>query len=85
MMGGIEKFIGKNDIVILKPNCQWWNQGRTNLAAMKGFIDLVLSIPDFKGEIIIAENHHFMDEFLPEGEKDNIRGWTHFSEINGDI
>jgi hypothetical protein len=85
MMGGIEKFIGKNDIVILKPNCQWWNQGRTNLAAMKGFIDLVLNIPEFQGEIIIAENHHFMDESLPEGEKDNIRGWTHLSKINGDI
>ncbi len=85
MMGGIEKFIGVNDIVILKPNAQWWNQGRTNLAAMKGFIDLILKIPDFKGEVIIAENHHFMDESLSEGEKDNIRGWTHLSEINGDI
>lgn len=85
MMGGIEKFIGKNDIVILKPNCQWWNQGRTNLAAMKGFTDLVLNIPGFKGEVIIAENHHFMDESLPDAGKDNIRGWTHFSEINGDI
>lgn len=85
MMGGIQRFIGKDDIVILKPNAQWWNQGRTNLAAMKGFIDLVLNIPGFKGEIIIAENHHFMDESLREGEKDNIRGWTHMSEINGDI
>ena len=85
MMGGIDKLIGKKDIVILKPNAQWWNQGRTNLAAMKGFIDLVLNIPSFKGEIIIAENHHFMDESLPEGEKDNVRGWTHFSEINGNI
>lgn len=85
MMGGIERFIGKNDIVILKPNCQWWNQGRTNLAAMKGFIDLVLNIPGFKGEVIIAENHHFMDESLQAREQDNIRGWTYFSEINGDI
>jgi len=85
MMGGIEKFIGKNDIVILKPNAQWWNQGRTNLAAMKGFIDLVFDIPSFNGEVIIAENHHFMDDSLPESEKDNIRGWLHFSEINGDI
>lgn len=85
MMGGVEKIIGENDIVILKPNCQWWNQGRTNLAAMKGFIDLVLEIPGFKGEIIIAENHHYMDNSLPEKEKDNIRGWTHISEINGDI
>jgi len=85
MMGGIEKFIGVNDIVILKPNAQWWNQGRTNLAAMKGFIDLVLDIPGFNGEIIIAENHHFMDESLPEEEQDNIRGWTRLSEINGQI
>ncbi len=85
MMGGMERYIGKNDIVILKPNCQWWNQGRTNLAAMKGFIDLVLNIPGFRGEVIIAENHHFMDESMPAGEQDNIRGWTHFSEINGDI
>jgi len=85
MMGGIQKVIGVNDIVVLKPNAQWWNQGRTNLAAMKGFIDLVLNIPNFKGEVIIAENHHFMDESIPKGEKDNIRGWTHFSEINGNI
>ncbi len=85
LMGGIEKFIGIRDIVILKPNCQWWNQGRTNLAAMKGFIDLVLGIPNFQGEIIVAENQHFMDESLPESEKDNIRGWTRLSEINGDI
>ena len=85
MMGGIRRIIGVNDIVILKPNIQWWNQGRTNLAAIKGFIDLVLDIPKFEGEIIIAENHHFIDESLPENKKDNIRGWTHLSEINGDI
>lgn len=85
MMGGIEHFIGTNDIVVLKPNAQWWNQGRTNLAAMKGFIDLVLDIPMFRGEVIIAENHHFMDDSLPDKEKDNVRGWIHLSEINGDI
>lgn len=85
MQGGIEHFVGKTDIVILKPNAQWWNQGRTNLAAMKGFIDLVLGIPGFKGEIIIAENHHFMDDSLTGKEKDNIRGWVHMSDINGDI
>jgi hypothetical protein len=85
MMGGIGRFIGINDIVLLKPNAQWWNQGRTNLAAMKGFIDLVLDLPGFQGEIIIGENMHFMDESLPEDEKDNIRGWVHLSEINGEI
>lgn len=85
MMGGIRRFIGPKDIVILKPNAQWWNQGRTNLAAMKGFIDLVLDRPDFEGEIIIGENQHFMDDSLPEGEKDNVRGWVRVSEINGHI
>ncbi|HGY56259.1 MAG TPA: DUF362 domain-containing protein [Caldithrix abyssi] len=85
MMGGIQKIIGKKDIVILKPNMQWWNQGRTNLAAMKGFIDLVLGIPGFEGEVIIAENNHFMDTNLPPGEQDNVRGWIHLSEINGEI
>ena len=76
MMGGIEKIIGKNDIVILKPNAQWWNQGTTNTNAIKAFIELVLSIQDFKGEVIIAENHHF-----PE---DNSRGWT-TEKRNGDF
>ena len=85
MLGGIKNFITENDIVIIKPNAQWWNQGRTNLAAIKGFIDLILEIPNFHGEIIIAENHHFMDLSLPKGEKDNTRGWTHLSEINGFI
>lgn len=85
LMGGINKIAGNEDIIILKPNAQWWNQGRTNLAAMKGFIDMVLDMEGFKGEIIIAENHHFMDDSLPEHDKDNIRGWTSLSEINGDI
>jgi hypothetical protein len=85
MMGGIGGFVDRRSIVVIKPNAQWWNQGRTNLAAMKGFIDLVLGIPGFEGEVIIAENHHFMDEKLPYAERDDIRGWTHLSEINGDI
>lgn len=46
-MGGIERIIEIDDIVILKPNAQWRNQGRTDLAAMKSFMDLVLNIPNF--------------------------------------
>ena len=67
MIGGIEKIVGKNDIVILKPNAQRFNQGMTNTDAMKGFIDLILSMPNFTGEIIIAENHQI--------QKDELRGW----------
>jgi hypothetical protein len=68
MMGGINRYIGPNDIVVLKPNAQWWNQGMTNTDGMKAFIDLVLAIHGFAGEVIIAENHQIQD--------DNSRGWT---------
>ncbi|MBI4847303.1 MAG: DUF362 domain-containing protein [Nitrospirae bacterium] len=75
MAGGMSKFIQKDDIVLLKPNAQWWNQGTTNTNAIKAFIELTLAIPDFTGEIIIADNHHF-----PEN---NSRGWT-TEHRNGD-
>jgi len=68
MMGGIERVIGKQDIVVLKPNSQWVNQGMTNTDIMKAFIDLILAIPDFAGEIIVADNHQFV--------ADNSRAWT---------
>lgn len=28
LMGGIDKLIGENDIVVIKPNVQWWNHGQ---------------------------------------------------------
>ena len=68
MMGGIESLIGKQDIVVLKPNSQWVNQGMTNTDTMKAFIDLILAIPDFAGEIIVADNHQFAE--------DNSKAWT---------
>lgn len=57
-MGCIEGFIGKKDIVIVKPNAMWENFRMTNTNAIKVFIDLVLNIPGFEGEIIIGENNH---------------------------
>lgn len=74
MMGGIDRIVGPLDIVVLKPNAQWWNQGMTNTDAMKAFIDMVLGIRDFSGEVIIGENHQF--------DEDNSRGWT-TQEKNG--
>ena len=59
MMGGIEKIIGMDDIVVIKPNVQWWNQGAPNLAALKGFVDLIMERSGgFKGEVVLAENCH---------------------------
>jgi len=59
LMGGIGKIIGGDDIVLIKPNVQWWKQGAPNLAALKTFVDLIMERPrGFNGEVIIAENCH---------------------------
>lgn len=68
MMGGIQKYINKNDIVVIKPNAQRYNQGMTNTDSMRAFIDLVLGVDGFSGEIIIAENH--------QHHEDNCCGWS---------
>jgi hypothetical protein len=75
-MGGIQKLINPDDIVVIKPNAQWRGHGGSNTNAIKGFIDLVLAIPNFNGEIIIAENHH--------AAIDNSLGWT-TTHRNGDF
>lgn len=67
-LGGIQRFISKDDIVILKTNSQWWRQGMTNTDAMAGFIRMVFEIPGFTGEVIIADNH--------QAALRNDRGWT---------
>jgi len=76
MMGGIESFVSPDDIVILKPNCQWYNQGTTNITAMKKLIEMILDIPGFNGEVIVAENHQKSTPYS--------RGWTKNNVINGD-
>jgi len=59
LMGGIENFIGADDIVVIKPNVQWWNQGASNLSALKTFVDLIMNRSGgFKGEVVLAENCH---------------------------
>lgn len=76
MMEDIEALIGREDIVIIKPNAQRPGHGGTNANTIKGFIDPVLNISNFSGEIIIAENHH--------DDPDNSRGWT-TTKRNGDF
>ena len=59
LLGGIEKIIGADDVVVIKPNVQWWNQGAPNLAAFAKFVDLIMERPGgFNGEVILAENVH---------------------------
>ena len=76
MMGGIKSIIDDDDVVVLKPNSQWWNQGMTNTNTMKEFIRQVVEMPGFSGEIIVADNHQY--------QEDNSRGWTTDSP-NGDF
>jgi hypothetical protein len=58
--GGIENFIGANDVVVINPNGQWTNQGGSNCACCMGLIDLILNRPGgFNGEIVFCENTQF--------------------------
>lgn len=82
LMGGIDKIIGENDVVVIKPNVQWWNHGATNLSALKTLVDLIMNRPDgFYGEVVVAENCHHGSEPW----KDETTGWLKNFERNSDI
>ena len=82
LMGGIEKIIGENDIIVIKPNVQWWNHGATNLSALKTLVDIIMNRPSgFYGEVVIAENCHRGREPWTVEES----GWIRIFERNSDI
>jgi hypothetical protein len=59
LTGGIQQFIGREDVVVLKPNGQWPNQGYTHTQCIKALIDVILNRPGgFAGEIILTEHVH---------------------------
>ncbi len=80
LMGGVETIIGDSDIVLIKPNVQWWNQGCPNLLAVYTFIQLIMKRPGgFHGEVIIAENCH------RGREPSNSGGWGADFERNASM
>ncbi len=82
LMGGIEKIVGPDDVIIIKPNVQWWNQGVPNLLALKTFVDLIMNQPGgFNGEVVIAENCHRGS--MPWNSKSS--GWAHRFELNSNL
>jgi hypothetical protein len=82
LTGGIEKLIGPEDVVVIKPNVQWWNQGAPNLSALKVFVDMIMSRPGgFKGEVIVAENCHRGPRPWESGNS----GWAQRFEWNADL
>jgi hypothetical protein len=56
MLDGPAKYISPTDVVVIKGNAQWPNQGYTHTGCIKGIIDQILTIPGFSGEILICDN-----------------------------
>lgn len=56
MLDGPAKYIGLTDVVVIKGNAQWPNQGYTHTGCIKAVIDQILQIPGFSGEIILGDN-----------------------------
>lgn len=82
MMGGIENIFGENDVIVIKPNVQWWNHGATNLSALATLVDLIMNRSGgFLGEVVIAENcHHGSEPWT-----DETTGWKKNFERNSDL
>jgi len=91
MMGGIETIIGFNDVVVVKPNVQWWNQGAPNLSAINAFVGIVMNRNGgFSGEVIMAENCHrgkapwkhggWAYEFLRNSDLKDVKNFNDLSE-----
>ncbi len=56
LMGGAASVIDAGDVVVIKPNGQWPNQGYTHTGCIKAVIDEILAISGFSGEILICDN-----------------------------
>jgi hypothetical protein len=56
LLGGPAQYIGATDIVVIKGNAQWPNQGYTHTGCIKAVIDAILAIPGFSGEVLICDN-----------------------------
>jgi hypothetical protein len=80
MMGGVETLFGSDDIIIIKPNLQWHNQGAPNISALNRLIVLIMEMKNgFRGQVVLAENIH-------RGPKPwENAGWAVPFERNSDI
>ena len=80
LMGGIDQFIGLNDVVAIKPNVQWWNHGVPNLLVVKTLVEEIFNRKGgFNGEVVIVENVH-------RGKSPwQHAGWAKHFDLNSDI
>jgi hypothetical protein len=63
MAGAITRYVGKDDVVVIKGNAQWPNQGYTHTGCIKAVVDAILQIPGFSGEVLICDNVQFKTEW----------------------
>ena len=55
--GASDGIVDRNDVVVVKVNCQWKCRGTTNTDIVRGVIHRILEHPDgFSGEVVIIEN-----------------------------
>jgi hypothetical protein len=80
LFGSVERCIGPDDLVVIKPNLQWWNQGAPNIAAVEGLVTLIMERPGgFRGEVVLAENNH------RGADPWNSAGWKTGFKRNSDL
>ena len=54
---GPNGLIARDDVVIIKVNCQWDERGGTNTDLLRAIIEAIVNHPDgFIGEIVVADN-----------------------------
>ncbi|WP_428267846.1 DUF362 domain-containing protein [Haliangium sp.] len=89
-LGGIEAVVGSDDVVVVKVSAQWWNQGMSNVAAVRRVIEHVLDRPGFRGEVVVFENVHFRRDdgsglaraFTRPSERNvDVPGWTCLGDL----
>lgn len=56
MAGGIGRYISPTDVVVIKANGQWPNQGYTHTGCIKAVTDAILQLPSFSGEVLICDD-----------------------------
>jgi hypothetical protein len=56
MLDGPAKYLGPTDIVVIKANAQWPNQGYTHTGCIKAVVDQILQMPGFSGEVLICDD-----------------------------
>lgn len=82
LAGGSERLFGPEDVVLIKPNVQWWNQGAPNLFAIKALVDMIMDRPGgLHGEVVLAENCH-RGQYAPISMNS---GWAPRFHVNSDI